>query len=692
LLWQEIAGLWLAPVLAALALLWAAAATRFGLRDFLWEAGGWTSATLATLAARNLEVPADTLTLSSSLGPLAVSAAALVPAYGLLRRSGAGKPHLPAGWLPWFAGFFSAATTLLMLLLIADLPPLLDPWKALFLLTLGTLGLALSLRSGWKDLFAEGCVVTAVGLLTVLLLTLPLTGTLAGVSLCTLSLLASLVPLYAAYLMLRRTQSERLPAAWIFPTASAHSAAATLILILLVFQVVAPPWQAVSLLSLGVLHLALALRSRRGELFAEGCALELVGLAAVIVVGWQLPGLLLGLPARTLSVLAALVPLYLTEVVLRRWAGRAGRGKGDEKIFRHIGGADLALLATVTLTAASIAAAALVKAEALVFDKNLFVALVWGLLGVLYLEIARLRASRVWHFHGHALLAAGVVHLFLVNFLQPGSLGWMSWRLLTVLPFFALMAWVYLGWRSATARLILPRRAEDMRHAYLYGMVAVLAALLLYELPRSWVTPGWAALAAAVVLLWRFTGNIHWRLAGTVLAVASAVRGFGVNLQLRDEILGQRLNLTVLPLACAFLLAGYLVIRLHELGAGSDPQAVGEAGWRQRLAERVRWVWLFSLLGLVNAFLWVEASGTALTLWWSLEGLALVALGFLMRERIARQLGLVALSFCVLKLFLFDLRGLEGLIRVLSFIVLGLVLIAVSFAYTRFRERWKEIW
>jgi uncharacterized membrane protein len=231
-----------------------------------------------------------------------------------------------------------------------------------------------------------------------------------------------------------------------------------------------------------------------------------------------------------------------------------------------------------------------------------------------------------------------------------------------------------------------------MRHAYLYGMVAVLAALLLYELPRSWVTPGWAALAAAVVLLWRFTGNIHWRLAGTVLAVASAVRGFGVNLQLRDEILGQRLNLTVLPLACAFLLAGYLVIRLHELGAGSDPQAVGEAGWRQRLAERVRWVWLFSLLGLVNAFLWVEASGTALTLWWSLEGLALVALGFLMRERIARQLGLVALSFCVLKLFLFDLRGLEGLIRVLSFIVLGLVLIAVSFAYTRFRERWKEIW
>jgi len=46
----------------------------------------------------------------------------------------------------------------------------------------------------------------------------------------------------------------------------------------------------------------------------------------------------------------------------------------------------------------------------------------------------------------------------------------------------------------------------------------------------------------------------------------------------------------------------------------------------------------------------------------------------------------VVLPGCLLQVFLIDLRGVETLYRILSFIVLGAILLVVSFAYTKYRE------
>jgi uncharacterized membrane protein len=45
------------------------------------------------------------------------------------------------------------------------------------------------------------------------------------------------------------------------------------------------------------------------------------------------------------------------------------------------------------------------------------------------------------------------------------------------------------------------------------------------------------------------------------------------------------------------------------------------------------------------------------------------------------------LLFCILKLFVYDLSFLDTLPRIFSFIALGLILVGVSWIYTRFRER-----
>ena len=96
-----------------------------------------------------------------------------------------------------------------------------------------------------------------------------------------------------------------------------------------------------------------------------------------------------------------------------------------------------------------------------------------------------------------------------------------------------------------------------------------------------------------------------------------------------------------------------------------------------------------SLLGtiLLTALLFDRVSGGMLTVAWGTQGLALLAAGFPLRDRVLRLSGLALLLVCILKLFVYDLRFLETLPRILSFIVLGLILVVVSWIYTRFRER-----
>jgi uncharacterized membrane protein len=82
-----------------------------------------------------------------------------------------------------------------------------------------------------------------------------------------------------------------------------------------------------------------------------------------------------------------------------------------------------------------------------------------------------------------------------------------------------------------------------------------------------------------------------------------------------------------------------------------------------------------------------QVSGSMLTVSWGILGLALLGSGFPLRDRILRISGLVLLLACILKLFAWDLRHLETVPRIFSFIALGLILVGVSWVYTRFRER-----
>lgn len=68
---------------------------------------------------------------------------------------------------------------------------------------------------------------------------------------------------------------------------------------------------------------------------------------------------------------------------------------------------------------------------------------------------------------------------------------------------------------------------------------------------------------------------------------------------------------------------------------------------------------------------------------WLAIGCALLLFGLLWRSQAARLVSAFYVVVAVLKIFLYDLSGLEGLPRALSFIVLGLVLIGIGLLYQR---------
>jgi uncharacterized membrane protein len=68
---------------------------------------------------------------------------------------------------------------------------------------------------------------------------------------------------------------------------------------------------------------------------------------------------------------------------------------------------------------------------------------------------------------------------------------------------------------------------------------------------------------------------------------------------------------------------------------------------------------------------------------WLLFGVALLALGFLRQAAALRHAGMALVCIVVAKVFLIDMAGLQGLLRVFSFLGLGAALIGLGYAYRR---------
>jgi hypothetical protein len=162
------------------------------------------------------------------------------------------------------------------------------------------------------------------------------------------------------------------------------------------------------------------------------------------------------------------------------------------------------------------------------------------------------------------------------------------------------------------------------------------------------------------------------------LAMLTFVRSWSTNFYMPDSLEG----------ATARILIGAVVIASFYAAEFLSPRR--EACRAETTSPLDLWSrTMFSLLAttLLTVLIWREVSGRVLTVACGIEGVLVLIAGFPTRERVLRYCGLVLFTFCILKLFLFDLRELDTPSRIASFLVLGLLLIGASWMYTRFRER-----
>ncbi|MCD4694174.1 DUF2339 domain-containing protein [bacterium] len=81
----------------------------------------------------------------------------------------------------------------------------------------------------------------------------------------------------------------------------------------------------------------------------------------------------------------------------------------------------------------------------------------------------------------------------------------------------------------------------------------------------------------------------------------------------------------------------------------------------------------------------------SLSIFWMIYAIILLVIGFARKIRFARIGGLILLGISIFKLFFLDLWYLGSLYRIISSISLGVVLLLISFAYQKYRDKLKQI-
>ena len=77
-----------------------------------------------------------------------------------------------------------------------------------------------------------------------------------------------------------------------------------------------------------------------------------------------------------------------------------------------------------------------------------------------------------------------------------------------------------------------------------------------------------------------------------------------------------------------------------------------------------------------------------ISLGWFMQAAALMTIGFWRRSTFVRWQALILIAVATTKVFVYDIWGLQQAYRIVSFILLGVLLLAVSFLY---QEDWRKL-
>lgn len=313
------------------------------------------------------------------------------------------------------------------------------------------------------------------------------------------------------------------------------------------------------------------------------------------------------------------------------------------------------------------------------------VAVAWMIMGMAILAIGERVAEPALRQQGHLLCGFVAVRLFMANFTSYGTTAGVSHRLLTVTPIAA--AFAYLAWSARSLHVHAEQRTRETQIARFYTHVATVAVAVLmrFELGRVLTLPAWSVFGVGLVAAgWRLKSP-DLRVQSMVLAAICFARSWATHFFIPEGTLG---DLGPVVIGAVVIASLFACMFLSPRSAGAT---TGFESLSALLDARARAVFCSAGTVLLAVLLYHEVPWRAITAAWGIEGALLLVAGFALRERLLRLAGLAVLGICVPKLFFYDLRNLDTPARIVSFVLLGALLLAASWVYTRFRGQFREL-
>ncbi len=275
-------------------------------------------------------------------------------------------------------------------------------------------------------------------------------------------------------------------------------------------------------------------------------------------------------------------------------------------------------------------------------------------------------------------------------------------------PFSGVMAAVY----SGLAFISYKRVAADKGLVLTFLAVALgfLVIMVPIQLDKNWITIGWAVLAGALVWIGVKTESGPILATGTGLLIISIGKLFFFDLSIDIYSPGFRTFfndrfLTALVVAAATFFSSYLFSRAAPAGYARpaslaffvtahvillvtlslevfDYFAVPMARIQEGMIGQYDYT---QYLDIYNRYLYAQR--LSLSGLWAVYSAALIIIGFIAKNAPSRICGITLFFITIFKVFIFDLSSLESIYRIISFIGLGIILLAVSFLYTRFKDQ-----
>jgi uncharacterized membrane protein len=280
------------------------------------------------------------------------------------------------------------------------------------------------------------------------------------------------------------------------------------------------------------------------------------------------------------------------------------------------------------------------------------------------------------------------VAVVIANALQYlGALRWMLW------PEYrwelALAVLVLAAAHLFAERALPAKSGKNVRVARaVYGGLALTFATLSIPilLDGKWITIAWAIEGAALVWSGLQVRSLALRAAGILLLAVAAIRLAAFPIAAGNTFLLNARFLTMTVCAACFLAAFLFASRFRiELGSPETQlyYVLAIAANVFFLAALSLEVWDFYGRTAALGFDRSLAQNLALSILWLVYAVALLVAGVLRKSAVARWQALALLGVVVVKVFFFDLSFLARFYRIVSFFLLGLALLVISFFYQR---------